>query len=324
MLTGRLFNIMKYSVRDGTGIRITVFFKGCPLRCAWCHNPESQALFDEIMFTPELCLNCGQCSRLCPRALITRRHPTGAPALNAAVPYRRAECQHCGRCAAACPSGAREIAGRQATVEEVLREIENDTVFFDQSGGGVTFSGGEPLLQSGFLLDLLHGCRALELHTAVDTSGYAPFSVIEEVAPLVDLLLYDLKVMDGDRHRHWTGVSNDLILSNLRWLAANHHRVVIRVPVIPGVNDDEENMEEMGRFLVEVRLAAAAAAKAKATLLHPDHLSVVLLPYHKAGVEKYRRLDRRYDLGDLEPATPEALEGIAAKLRQLDLSAGVG
>lgn len=315
---GQIFNIMKYSVRDGTGIRVTVFFKGCPLRCAWCHNPESQAAGDEIMFSPERCINCGQCARICPRALITRRSPTGAPALSAAVPDRRSECVHCGRCAAGCPSGAREIAGRQVTVDEVLREIEKDTVFFDQSGGGVTFSGGEPLLQPQFLQALLEGCRALDLRTAVDTSGYARSEVIEAVAPLTDLFLYDLKVMDDAVHRRWTGVSNDLILSNLRWLAAHHRHVVVRVPVVPGVNDDEENVRHMGDFLMAMRRADAPLPP------HPEHLSVVLLSYHKAGVEKYRRLGRRYELPDTEPPSADTMQRMAAQLHMLGLAASLG
>ncbi len=319
--TGRIFNIMKYSVKDGAGIRVTVFLKGCPLRCAWCHNPESQNVSDDLLFHADRCIDCGQCSRVCPRALIIRRGPAGPPALTAAVPEHRQDCQHCGRCAATCPSGAREVAGRTVTVDEVLREIQKDTVFFDQSGGGVTFSGGEPLLQPQFLQALLKRCRDLELHTAVDTSGYAQPAAVEAIAPLTDLFLYDLKVMDDTLHRRWTGVPNGQILANLQWLAANHPCVVVRVPVVPGVNDSEENLTQMGEFLTAAKAGARTLFAGRET---PEHLSVILLPYHKAGVEKYRRLGRGYGLADLEPPAREALEDMADRLHKMGLSASVG
>jgi len=285
---------MKYSVHDGPGIRTTVFLKGCPLSCHWCHNPESQLPGPRVMFYPERCIGCGDCAGVCPNGALLPLAGAGENHPAAGLD----NCTGCGRCAAVCHAGAREMAGREMTAAEVVREIERDVVFYDQSGGGVTFSGGEPLMQPDFLMALLAGCRDREIHTAVDTCGFAPREQLLEISKLTDLFLYDLKMMNDRRHRQYTGVSNRVILDNLLELAFCHDNIVIRIPVIPGVNDDDDNINETGRFI--------------STL--PGVRSVHLLPYHRAGAEKYRRLGQTYTLPDLRPPDNEKIKTIADRL----------
>ena len=290
---GIVFDIMRYSVRDGPGIRTTVFLKGCPLSCAWCHNPESRSAGVEMMLFPERCIDCGDCSRSCPNGVMTG--PAG-------------ECDRCGSCAAVCQTGAREVAGRKMTAEKVMAEVERDIIFYDQSGGGVTFSGGEPLAQAGFLLELLAGCRERKIHATVDTTGYCPLDKLLQVSELTNLFLYDLKVMDQELHKRYTGVSNRLVLDNLRELASRRKNIVIRVPVIPGINDDRGNITDTGRFVSSL----------------PGVNKVQILPYHRAGVEKYRRLGLEYNLSGLRPPGDALMDNIAVNLRKFGLEVQVG
>ncbi len=291
---------MHFSTRDGPGIRTTVFFKGCPLHCQWCHNPESQSLKTELMLRPHLCIACESCLAACPEGAIA---VTGG-----VIVTDRAKCTLCGKCVEVCTAEARAIVGREMTVGEVMAEVEKDVSFYDQSGGGVTFSGGEALLQPAFLLDLLRSCKQKGIHTALDTSGAAAWKVIEQVRPYVDLFLYDLKALDERVHRNFTGVSNRLILANLRRLSALGHKIVLRVPLIPGVNDSPEAMAAIGSFAV--------------SLPHLDGLEV--LPYHQAGVEKYHRLEKEYALEGLLPPSKEKIESIAEVLRSYRLNIQVG
>lgn len=299
MQTGTVFNIQKYSIHDGPGIRTTVFLKGCPLACQWCHNPESMAMAQEIVFLQNKCIGCGDCGQSCPYKALTVTEPG---LLTAA-----ASCRACGACTEACPTGARERVGRPVTVAEVMKEIEKDRVFYEESGGGVTFSGGEALLQPDFLDSLLTACKAGGLHTALDTSGYAAWPSIARIKDKVDLFLYDLKHMDDGKHRLYTGVSNQLILANLKELTASHRKIWIRVPVIPGLNDDGENIKAMGAFLAALHLS-----------------EVFLLPYHHIAADKYRRLGRTYRLDGLQPPSSKQMAEVSQGLAAFGITAKIG
>ncbi len=298
-LTGVIFDIKKFALHDGPGIRTTVFLKGCPLACAWCHNPEGIALAREMMVWEARCIRCGRCVEACPEGAIPAE---GVPMPDAA------RCRLCGACAEVCPAGARELVGREMTVSEVMAAIEKDVIFYDESGGGVTFSGGEPLMQPDFLSAALGECQAREIHTAVDTTGFAAPEILDRIAPDVDLFLYDLKIMDAEKHRVYTGVSNERILSNLERLAGQGRAIIVRVPLIPGVNDDEDNARALADFI--------------ASLPHPPQIDI--LPYHRAGSEKYARLGRVYELPDTSPPANSRLTAIEAILRDRELHVTIG
>ena len=297
--TGIIFNIQRYSIHDGPGIRTTVFLKGCPLNCWWCQNPESQTDKQEMIFWEDRCIGCALCSINCPSGAISMKD--GKPVTN------RNECIMCGKCSRICPARAREIMGSKVSVDEVIKEIEKDLIFYEESGGGATFSGGEPLSQSEFLGALLDGCKEKKIHTAVDTSGYIPWKILERLNSKIDLFLYDLKIMDDKRHKKYTGVSNNLILENLKKLCLVHHNIFIRFPIIPGINDDDQNIREMGEFLSSLKIA-----------------QINLLPYHFMGIDKYKRLERIYKLADIHSPSKEKLSDISTILRNFNLKVKLG
>jgi pyruvate formate lyase activating enzyme len=292
-VTGRVFDVQRFSVHDGPGIRTTVFLKGCPARCLWCHNPESQSFAPELLVVETRCVSCGTCRSVCPH---------GAP------PPGSGLCTACGACVDACPAGARRLAGRETTVGEVMEDVLRDRVFYEESGGGVTFSGGEPLAQPEFLRSLLEACRHAGIPTAVDTCGFAPRERLLAVAPLVDLFLFDVKLVDDARHRDLTGLPVAPILENLQALAAVHGDVWIRIPVVPGRTDAEADL--------------AATATLVAGL--PGARQVSLLPYHSTGAAKARRLGRDYPLDALAPPSPERLDALAALFREHGLAVRIG
>jgi pyruvate formate lyase activating enzyme len=300
MKSGIVFDFKKYSIHDGPGIRTTVFLKGCPLSCWWCHNPESISPQPAVLYRPERCIGCGACLKACQNGAIT-----ATPEGFFADPSR---CTGCGACADACPSTARERVGRLMTSGEVLAVIRKDIPFYDESGGGATFSGGEPLLQPEFLWELLEGCRKLQIHTAVDTTGFAQTSVLLETARLTDLFLYDIKHMDPEKHKFYTGVDNTLILENLKALTDSGARVAIRIPLIPGINDDEENLRQTGRFVSALK----------------GVVSVHLLPYHAAARNKYAKWKIAYRLPDTLPPSAEAQEAAANSLKSFGLNVLIG
>ncbi len=298
--SGLVFNVQKYSLHDGPGIRTTVFLKGCPLCCAWCHNPESRSAKPEIVVSENRCAACGECRRACP---FGEAHPGGG-----AMATDAAECTLCGQCAEACPTGARQMIGERRTIAEIMAVVGQDRVFYEESGGGVTFSGGEPLSQPAFLKAMLAACRREGLRSAVDTCGFACTEVLLDIAAMSDLVLYDLKLMDDARHRQYTGVSNAPILANLRALARVHRNLWLRVPVIPGINDREEDLRAAAEFAAEL----------------PGVRQVNLLPYHKLGLFKSRRLSQSYPLESVEPPSAERMDRAAAIFRQRGLKVKTG
>ena len=263
-----IFDISRASFVDGPGIRTTVFFKGCNLRCAWCHNPESQSPAKQMMFFKNKCTGCGKCLEKCPHSL--------------------EKCDICGNCTVYCPAGAREICGKEYTVDEILFEVMKDKLFYESSGGGVTFSGGECMLYPDFLVEILKKCKENGIHTAVDTAGHVPFDRFERVLPYTDLFLYDVKCIDSQRHKEYVGVGNELILENLARLLRRGARVTVRIPVVAGVNDSREDM-----------LAV------KALLDSHGGASVELLPYHAMGEHKYAAIGKEATV--FAPPTDEQL-----------------
>lgn len=300
MHKGRIFNIMKYSIHDGPGIRTTVFFKGCPLQCQWCHNPEGQRFDQELIYRPDRCIGCGQCLSICPSKAIE--------SIEGQIHYFRDKCLACGECCKVCHTGARELVTKAMSVQEVMTEIEKDLIFYDESGGGVTFSGGEALIQTDFLMEILKDCRKKDIHTAVETAGFVKFDTLKIISPYVDLFLYDLKLMDSSRHQIFTGVPNELILENLRWLSENHSKVIVRVAIIPGINDYEDNLQQIGEFV--------------SSLKHVQEIHC--LPYHKAGADKYQRLGRVYGLSELDSPDEARMLEIARLLEQYGLEIKIG
>ena len=299
MHSGRVFNIQRFSTHDGPGIRTTVFFKGCPLYCWWCHNPESKQVQPGIVYDGEKCLRCGLCAKACPEGAIS--FETGSPILDSDL------CLLCGCCSKRCPAEALEQVGEEMSVAEVLAEIEKDRVFYDESGGGVTFSGGEPLLQTEFLYELLYSCRERGIHTAVDTSGNAPWPAIAKISEVTNVFLYDIKHMDSAQHEKLTGVSNHLILDNLRSLSRIHRDILLRVPIIPGINDDSQNLLQMGHLAVKLGI-----------------LRMHILPYHSIGKDKYTRLGETYRLSELLEPSAERMQQIAEDLGDLGLKVIIG
>jgi pyruvate formate lyase activating enzyme len=299
-IKGIVFDIKKYAIHDGPGIRTTVFLKGCPLRCPWCHNPESMRRQPEHGLRSSRCTQCGACIEVCPYQAIS--FIDNLPLIDTG------KCQLCGRCVDICLAGAREIIGREMSVREVINEIEKDVIFYDQSDGGVTFSGGEPLMQPEFLLTLLNQCKRRRIHTADDTSCYTEPEILERISEKTDLFLCDIKHMDNDTHEQWTGVENSLILRNIKYLSETGKKIIIRVPVIPGFNDDDVNIEATGEFAASLQGISR----------------IDILPYNRGGQEKAARLTTRIEPLYAETPDEDKMNSTAEILQRYGFEVKIG
>jgi pyruvate formate lyase activating enzyme len=295
---GIVFDIQRYSIHDGPGIRTIVFLKGCPLSCRWCCNPESQHLEPALMYQKSICVGCGRCIQACKRGALSFDNPTFID---------RSRCTACGACTNVCLTGALSMKGRRMTVWQVMQELQKDATNYRRSGGGVTLSGGEPLVQSDFAVELLKACKDKGWSTAMETTGLAPQEVVERVMPLVDHALVDLKVIDPFVHQAQTGVANRQILENairISQLTAT----VVRVPVIPGVNADPAAIEAIGRFAQLMRGVE----------------TVHLLPYHTYGENKYELLGRAYPMGETAAVPKETVDALKGVIEGLGLHCVIG
>lgn len=281
---------MRFATHDGPGIRTTVFFKGCPLACTWCHNPESQSFLPDILFFEDRCRHCGECESVCPEH----------------SPHDRRHCRRCGRCVETCVAEARRMAGETYTLDRLLAELERDQVFYGESGGGITLSGGEPMSRPRFVAALLRACRRRGIATAIETCGFAYPEVFLQTALLADLVLFDLKSADPEAHLRHTGVSLRIIRANLEALARTRHPLKVRIPVVPGINDSDADIRDF------------------ASLLAPLAVPVELLPYHAIGAAKYRRLNRPYPLQDTPEPAPAEMARYAAGLETAGLHVELG
>jgi pyruvate formate lyase activating enzyme len=294
---GIIFNIQRFSIQDGPGIRTTVFLKGCPLRCLWCSNPESQNFFPEVVHSDFLCNSCGLCIEICELQAISFSHKGKGVKINRKI------CNRCGKCVETCIPKAIKFYGKEMNVEEVFQEIARDKPFYQDSGGGVTVSGGEPLSQPDFVTELFKQCQGVNIHTCIETSGYADSGAWEKVLPHTDLLLFDMKLINSSEHLRVTGKSNDKILNNLRLVATTGVPVIIRIPVIPSINNSEESITDIARYVAGLN----------------GLREVNLMPYHRLGVGKYKMLDRRYNLSTLTPLEESQLEGLVNIVKSFNL-----
>jgi len=296
-----IFDIQKFSVHDGPGIRTLIFLKGCPLRCLWCSNPESQSSLPELVFYPERCRRLNRCLEVCPTHAISVKE-------NSLV-LNKDLCTLCGKCVEACYAGAWKIFGQWVDVGYVMKEIEKDILFYRNSAGGVTFGGGEPLLWPDFVREVSQECKKKGIPVAVETCGHVPWRNFEKVIDVLDLIMYDIKHMDSAIHKKLCGVPNELILENIKSLSKRKVDIIIRVPIIPNINDSNYNIHDTAGFVAS---------------LNGSVKRVEILPYHKFGEKKYGRLGREYELTDVEVPEQQYMEEIKTEMEVNGLTVKIG
>ena len=283
-LKGNIFDIQRFSIHDGPGIRTTVFFKGCNLKCLWCHNPESQSFKPVLLYYRDKCTSCGECSKICGNTF-------------------KETCVACGKCADICPQKARRISGREETAENIIKQVLKDKEYYKTSGGGVTLSGGEPLLQSDLCLSILNAAKEKGIHTAIETAGNVKWEIFEKILPYTDLFLFDIKGIDEENHIKNTGVSNKRILENAEKLAKEKCEVLFRMPYIPSFNDFE--------------------AEAIVNFAHSLNKDLELMAYHNIAIGKYDALNKTYETKEVSPPTKEEMTALAEKLGAIYSPSGV-
>ena len=296
---GLVFNIQRFSVNDGPGVRTIVFLNGCPLRCKWCCNPESQQLKPVVMFKEQNCVGCGNCEVVC---------PTGASNLNVPGKIDHTKCITCGKCVEVCYHRALEMSGKEMSVEDLMVELYKDRIVYKRSGGGITVSGGEAFVQHEFLLELLKTCKSLGWHTAIETTGYTTTEVLDEVVPYLDLVMMDIKHVDPEVHKEYTGVSNERILENALYISHLAKEMIVRVPVIPGFNSDKNVIAAIAKFT---------------TYLH-NVKELHLLPYHDLGSNKYAMMGKEYELQGTKTPEKDYMEELKAVVEQEGLICKIG
>lgn len=296
-----IFDIKRFAINDGPGIRTVVFFKGCPLSCKWCHNPESMSSSIQKLYTQSKCIGALKCIEICPNNALSLTKE--------GIVTNNEVCNLCGKCVEVCPTKAMELSGTLKSVEDLIIEIEKDSVFFEQSGGGVTFSGGEPLQHAGFLLKILEECKKRAIHRVVDTSAHGSLTSLLKIASLTNLFLIDLKMMDSKKHQFYTGVSNQKILNNVRELAKKEVYIIFRAPLIKGVNLDDQNIIETAKFM---------------NSLSGNRSKINLLPYHNTAIKKHEKLGNPIHLEHFEKPSDEELEHVVSIFNQYQITATIG
>lgn len=296
---GLVFNIQRFSVNDGPGVRTIVFLNGCPLRCKWCCNPESQQLKPVVMFKAQNCVGCGNCEVVC---------PTGASNLNVPGKIDHTKCIACGKCVDVCYHRALELSGKEMSVEDLMIELYKDRIVYKRSGGGITVSGGEAFVQHEFLLELLKTCKSLGWHTAIETTGYTTTDILDKVVPYLDLVMMDIKHVDPKVHKAFTGVSNERILENAMYISHLAKEMIVRVPVIPGFNADKNVIAAIAKFT---------------SYLHNVH-ELHLLPYHDLGSNKYAMMGKDYELSGTKTPEKDYMEELKAVVEQEGLTCKIG
>jgi len=303
MIKGIILNIERFAIHDGPGIRTVVFMKGCPLKCLWCSTVDGQLMSPEMEYFVDKCIKCKRCVEVCPTKAIRESNADE-------IITDRRYCDNCGRCAKVCSTGARQIVGEVMTVGQVVEEVEKDALFYSNSGGGITLSGGEPAMQPEFSLGILKACKERGIHTAIETCGYVKWDILDEMLKYLDLVYMDIKHMSPVEHKKLTTKRNRLILENARRMATKYagKPLIIRIPVIPGYNDSDENIISTAQFLRQLK---------------GDH-KIELLPYHKLGVPKYRALSKDYPLPSLKSPSEEHLRALEELVKSYGIQSQIG